>query len=57
MSAERRAVLAWLHQLIRAAAEPEPELVDHLPEGDQVEAIELRFRGKRFLVHVDEADE
>lgn len=53
-SRERYAVLAWLLELIKAAAEPEPALLDRDLAGDRVEAIEVTFRGKRFLVRVDE---
>ena len=45
---ERYRLLAWLFELIRRT--PEPALTD---VAERLEAIEIRFAGKRFLIRVD----
>lgn len=50
---ETRALLAWLLELIRRA--PEPVVTGQAPASAGVsEAIELVFRGRRFLIRVEE---
>jgi hypothetical protein len=48
---DRRALLAWLLELIRNGSAPEGDPTD---PRERFEAIEVTFRGKRFLIRVDE---